>query len=43
MATVRHMTMNLLRSARPGTGLKVRRKFAGWSPHCLGAILQRTA
>ncbi len=42
MATVRHMVMNLLRSARPGKSLKVRRKLAGWDPDYLQAILQGT-
>ena len=40
MATVRHMVMNLLRSAKPGKSLKVRRKLAGWDPDYLQAILQ---
>ena len=40
MATVRHMVMNLLRSAKPGKSLKVRRKVAGWDPDYLHAILQ---
>ena len=39
MATVRHMAMNLLRSAKPGKSLKVRRKVAGWDPEYLQAIL----
>jgi predicted transposase YbfD/YdcC len=43
MATVRHMAINLLRSARPGKSLKVRRKLAGWDPDYLYAILQGTA
>jgi predicted transposase YbfD/YdcC len=43
MATVRHMVMNLLRSARPGKSLKVRRKLAGWDPDYLQAILQGVA
>jgi len=42
MATVRHMVMNLLRSAKPGKSLKVRRKVAGWDPDYLHAILQGT-
>jgi hypothetical protein len=32
MDTVRHMAMNLLRSAGPGRSLKVGRKLAGWNP-----------
>ena len=42
MATVRHMAMNLLRSAKPGKSLKVRRKVAGWNPDYLNAILHGT-
>jgi predicted transposase YbfD/YdcC len=42
MATVRHMVMNLLRSAKPGKSLKVRRKLAAWDPHYLHAILLGT-
>ena len=40
MATVRHMAMNLLRAAKPGKSLKLRRKLAGWDPDHLQAILQ---
>jgi predicted transposase YbfD/YdcC len=43
MGTVRHMAMNLLRSAKPGKSLKVRRKVAGWNPDYLHAILQGLA
>jgi len=43
MGTVRHMAMNLLRSARPGKSLKVRRKVAGWNPNYLHASLQGVA
>ena len=43
MGTVRHMAMNLLRSAKPGKSLKVRRKVAGWDPSYLHAILQGRA
>jgi hypothetical protein len=39
MGIVRHMAMNLLRSAKPGKSLKVRRKVAGWDPDYLHAIL----
>jgi hypothetical protein len=40
MGTLRHMAMNLLRSAKPGKSLKVRRKVAGWDPDYLHAILR---
>ena len=40
MGIVRHMAMNMLRSAKPGKSLKVRRKLAGWDPSYLHAILQ---
>jgi predicted transposase YbfD/YdcC len=43
MAIVRHMAMNLLRSAKPGKSLKVRRKGAGWDPNYLHAILRGQA
>jgi predicted transposase YbfD/YdcC len=43
MGTVRHMAMNLLRSAKPGKSLKVRRKVAGWDPDYLHAILKGVA
>jgi predicted transposase YbfD/YdcC len=43
MATVRHMVMNLLRSAKPGKNLKVRRKLAAWDPDYLQAILKGSA
>lgn len=43
MATVRHMVMNLLRSAKPGKSLKLRRKLAGWDADYLQAILQGSA
>jgi predicted transposase YbfD/YdcC len=43
MGTVRHMAMNLPRSARPGKSLKVRRKVAGWNPNYLHVILQGVA
>jgi hypothetical protein len=33
------MAMNLLRSAKPGKSLKVRRKVAGWDQEYLQAIL----
>jgi hypothetical protein len=39
MGIVRHMAMNLLRSAKPGKSLKVRRKVAGWDPDYLQEIL----
>jgi predicted transposase YbfD/YdcC len=41
--TVSHMAMKLLRSAKPGKSLKVRRKVAGWDPDYLHAILQGIA
>ena len=40
MGIVRHMAMNLLRAAKPGKSLKVRRKVAGWDPTYLHAILR---
>ena len=43
MGIVRHMAMNLLRSAKPGKSLKVRRKVAGWDPSYLHAILRGQA
>jgi predicted transposase YbfD/YdcC len=43
MAVVRHMAMNLLRSAKPGKSLKVRRKVVGWDPSYLHAILRGQA
>ncbi len=43
MGTVRHMAMNLLRSAKPGKSLKVRRKVAGWDTQYLHAILRGVA
>jgi len=38
MATVRHMVMNLLRSAKPGKSLNVHRKLAAWDLDYLHAI-----
>jgi predicted transposase YbfD/YdcC len=43
MGIVRHIAMNLLRSAKPGKSLKVRRKVAGWDTAYLQAILQGQA
>jgi predicted transposase YbfD/YdcC len=40
MATIRHRVMNLLRSAKPGKSLKLRRKLASWDPHYPQAIRQ---
>ena len=40
MATVRHMVMNLMRTAKPGTSLKLLRRLAAWDPDYLQAILQ---
>ncbi|MGA8044125.1 MAG: ISAs1 family transposase [Terracidiphilus sp.] len=43
MATVRHIALNLLRSAKDTHSLKVRRKSAGWDTDYLETILRRTA
>ena len=43
MATVRHMSMNLLRGAHDKHSLKVRRKSAAWDTGYLEAILRRSA
>ena len=40
--SVLRLAMNLLRSAKPGKSLKVRRKVAGWNPDYLNAILHGT-
>jgi len=42
MATVKHMAMNLIRSAAGKDSLKVRRKAAGWSHDYLKALITRT-
>jgi predicted transposase YbfD/YdcC len=43
MGVVRHMAMNLPRSARPDKSLKVRGKVTGWDPSYLHAIRQGQA
>lgn len=43
MATVRHIALNLLRSAKDAHSLKVRRKSAGWDTDYLERILRRAA
>jgi predicted transposase YbfD/YdcC len=43
MATVKHMAMNLLRSASDKDSLKTRRKAAAWNHDYLRAILTQTA
>ena len=43
MATVRHMTLNLLRSAKDKHSLKVRRKSAAWDHTYLEAVIRQTA
>jgi predicted transposase YbfD/YdcC len=43
MATIRHMALNLLRSAKDNHSLKVRRKSAAWDTAYLEAILRQSA
>lgn len=43
MAVVRHMTINLLRQAKPTTSLKNRRKLAGWNLDDLDRLIRGTA
>ena len=43
MATIKHMAMNLLRSASGKDSLKVRRKAAGWDHKYLKALITRNA
>jgi predicted transposase YbfD/YdcC len=43
MATIRHMALNLLRSAKDKHSLKVRRKSAAWDTAYLEAILRGSA
>lgn len=43
MATVRHMAMNLIRSAHDKHSLKVRRKSAAWDAAYLEAIIRQSA
>ena len=42
MATVRHMAVNLVRTASGRHSLKVRRKRAAWNVEYLDAILRQT-
>lgn len=42
MATIRHMAMNLIRSAKDKHSLKVRRKSAAWDTTYLEAIIRQT-
>ena len=43
MATIKHMAMNLIRSAPGKDSLKVRRKAAGWNQDYLKALITKTA
>jgi hypothetical protein len=43
MATVKHMAMNLLRTAADKDSLKTRRKGAAWNHDYLRAIITQTA
>lgn len=43
MAVIRHMALNLLSQAKPTTGLKNRRKRAGWSTDYLDRLIRGTA
>ena len=43
MATIKHMAMNLIRSASGKHSLKTRRKAAAWSHDYLKAIITQTA
>ena len=43
MSTIKHMAMNLLRSASGKDSLKVRRKAAGWDHTYLKTLITRTA
>ena len=43
MVTIKHMAMNLMRSASGKDSLKVRRKAAGWDYNYLKSIITRTA
>lgn len=43
MATIKHMAMNLLRSAAGKDSLKSRRKAAAWNHDYLRALITRTA
>jgi len=39
MAIVRHLAINLVRSAKDKRSIKLRRKIAGWDPNYLAALL----
>ena len=43
MAIVKHMAINLMRSTKPTTSLKVRRKKAAWNTAYLGDVLRGVA
>ena len=43
MATIRHMTMNLLRQPKDKHSIKVRRKSAAWDTDYLEALIRQTA
>ena len=43
MAVIKHMAMNLLRSAKPTTSLKNRRKLAGWDLEYLDHLIRGAA
>ena len=43
MATIKHMAMNLIRSAPGKDSLKIRRKAAGWNQDYLKTLITRTA
>ena len=43
MSTIKHMAMNLLRSASGKDSLKIRRKAAGWDHTYLKTLITRTA
>jgi predicted transposase YbfD/YdcC len=43
MAVVKHMALNLLRSAKPTTSLKNRRKLAGWNREYLNQLIRGEA
>ena len=42
MATIKHMAMNLIRSASGNDSLKVHRKAAAWNHNYLKALITRT-
>ena len=43
MAVIRHFAVNLLRAAPDKKSLKLRRKIAGWNPHYLQSLIQKSA